>query len=52
MSIVHWDARGYGLVGGSEERDRPRPELVGRIGLLYHPDSPAGDHRVEISVGA
>jgi RimJ/RimL family protein N-acetyltransferase len=43
---AQWDERGFGM-WAVEERDGG--ELVGRIGLLYHPDSPAGDDRVEIA---
>lgn len=43
---MHWEARGFGM-WAVEERDGGK--LVGRIGLLYHPDSPAGDDRVEIA---
>jgi RimJ/RimL family protein N-acetyltransferase len=43
---MHWEARGFGM-WAVEERDGA--ELVGRIGLLFHPDSPAGDDRVEIA---
>lgn len=43
---MHWEARGFGM-WAVEERDGG--ELVGRIGLLYHADSPAGDDRVEIA---
>jgi RimJ/RimL family protein N-acetyltransferase len=43
---MHWDARGFGM-WAVEERDGG--DLVGRIGLLYHPDSPAGEDRVEIA---
>ena len=43
---MHWEARGFGM-WAVEERDGG--ELVGRIGLLFHPDSPAGEDRVEIA---
>ena len=43
---AQWEERGYGM-WAAEERDDGT--LVGRIGLLYHPDSPAGDDRVEIA---
>lgn len=43
---AQWEERGYGM-WAAEERDGG--ELVGRIGLLYHPDSPAEDDRVEIA---
>ena len=43
---AQWDERGYGM-WAAEERDSG--ELVGRIGLLYHVDSPADDDRVEFA---
>ena len=47
----HWEARGFGMWAAEElaGRELVGGELVGRIGLLYHPDSPAGDDRVEIA---
>ena len=43
---MHWEARGFGMWAVEE---REGGELVGRIGLLYHADSPAGDDRVEVA---
>lgn len=43
---MHWEARGFGMWAVEE---RETGELVGRIGLLFHPDSPAGDDKVEIA---
>ena len=42
----HWETRGFGMWA---VEDRSGGALVGRIGLLYHADSPAGDDRVEIA---
>ena len=43
---AQWDERGYGMWAVEE---RGGGELMGRIGLLYHPDSPGGEDRVEIA---
>lgn len=42
---AHWQQLGYGMFAAQE---RATGELIGRVGLMRHPDWPIGEEKVEV----